>query len=225
MSLHRASVTKFVVLVAILLTCVQDTTAAKRRGRTGDCGCAPSSQAGGKAPYSLCKCIQFIWVTFPDFYIYYTIQYQDSCDEFLDCNGGYPAWLGDSVLLPNEDCPDCDIARFSHENANKIKLAAPLEQTYHLSANVYKDTTAVFANDLTQMGYIKTPSGKLLVKTFLAKATPKAGGKTVPLAFGVEVKGTTDKPDFAVVASNHENQPYLYEFTVGTVKYVAIVSK
>ncbi len=211
--------------VALLVVSQASEVSARRWERRWQRSCHPVAASEPCSKIGNCNCIRFVWWAYPAYYMYYTHDYYVPCDPSMDCDAYDPGLLAHPDELAAEDCPDCDQGKLTRIPNADYALERPFPQDYRVADNIAQGVTATVHEGLTKIGYVQTPLGRRLVKIFLVESRSATGEETGPLGFGVEVEGSVADPAFDKKATKHLNQPYLFEFRLGAVKYVVLLAK
>ena len=183
-----------------------------------------------------CVCIQFPYLNFGSYTLYYAHQYEDcppiQCDEFE------PVYVAGPPGLPADECPDeCYSARFANSDKYVPKLPRPVPADWDIHyAGVAKQPTLTLLTeqiDVKPLYYrvyrFKHPSlnTSIRAKVYLMEIGPKIGKnrKSRPVAFGLEVEDDGSDAYLVKEARRHATlNKYVYEFEIESTKCVVVTS-
>jgi hypothetical protein len=194
---------------------------------------APDSCCLEKERTVPCICLRYPFFNMGGTYLYYAEQYE-ACEDENDCIDPTIVYYEAPAGEPGETCPFC-----SHRRGAKhsdVKLAEPKPAPYNAAdfrKDLYQDDPSspdplkldFSVGDSRLVEFISPRGAKIRAKIFLVRLKA-SDGEALFLAFGCEVRESSDQPDFYVgKVSQHGTHRYLYELDLGAVTYVVISSR
>lgn len=183
-----------------------------------------------------CVCIQFPYLNFGSYTLYYAHQYEDcpptQCDNFEQ------VFLAGPPGLQADNCPDeCYSALLANSDKYVPKLPRPVPadwDIHYVGATKQPSLTLLTEQiDVKQLYYrvykFKHPSLKTSIraKVYLMEIDPKFGKNrnTRVVAFGLEVEDDGSEAILVKQARRHPTlNKYVYEFEIESTKCVVVTS-